>query len=192
MFVFHRALAYIVVHASRPPANTPLQMKVVRHILSKVATEHGVYIFIAVVSVIGSLVGLFFDINGTVSVKWIIGTICLSLMIISILFRSLVAMGERNLPSESIRVIKHFPEKNVLLIRTNFDLSVNSLLSIFVTNDGYEELYAYGYVENVQEKHVASLRIIREFMSLPKTLHLTEAAMIKTTLPHRIFEDIQQ
>jgi len=62
------------------------------------------------------------------------------------------------------------------------------VLSIFIKSDGYEELYGIGYVENVQQKQVASLRIVQEFVPLPKGIDLATSATIKTTLPYRVFQ----
>lgn len=164
-------------------------MKFVRQTIARITTEHGAYVLIAVVGFMASLVQLFVDVNGMVSVKWLIAASCVSLTIIIVLIRAIAAVGERRAAPEGIRVIKHVASKRVLLIRASFDLPIHSLLSIFVESDGYEELYAVGYVENVQEKHVASLRIVQEFIQLPTRVDLTVVATIKTTLPYRIFQE---
>lgn len=164
-------------------------MKSVGDVVKKVTTEHGAYIGIAVVGFVASIVGLFVNVNGTISIKWLIATVCISLTLIVILIRALVAAMDRNALADEIRVIRYVPAKGVLLVRSNFDLPVNAVLSIFLTNEGYEELYALGYVENVQARHVASVKITREFIQLPEDTDLGIAAIVKTTLPYRVFED---
>jgi hypothetical protein len=164
-------------------------MKSVGDIVKKVTTEHGAYIAIAVVGFVSAVAGLFMNVNGTMSIKWLIGVVWLSLTIILILARALTASMDRHILGEEIRVIKYFPAKGVLLVRSNFDLPVNAVLSIFVTNEGYEELYALGLVENVQGRQVASVRITRIFIAIPEDTDLEIAAVIKTTLPYRVFED---
>ncbi len=62
----------------------------------------------------------------------------------------------------------------------------------FFEYNGYEQLHAIGYVENIQAKNVASLRTIRVFEALPDGLDLGRAAIVKTTLPYRVFEEPQQ
>jgi len=164
-------------------------MKFVGRTISRVTTEHGIYIAIAVVSFLASLVQLFIDVNSKISIKWLLAATCISLIIIALLVRSIAAAGEHQPSSEEIRIIKFIADKRVLLIRTSFELPVHSVLSIFIRNDGYEELYGIGYVENVQQKRVASLRIIQEFIPLPKGVDLGTAATIKTTLPYRVFQE---
>lgn len=164
-------------------------MKSVADIVKKVTTEHGLYVAIAVVGFVSGVVGLFINVNGTISIKWLIGGVCVSLTVILILVRALTASMDRDILGEEIRVIKYVPTKGVLLVRSNFDLPVNAALSIFVTNEGYEELYALGLVENVQGRQVASVRITRTFIEIPEDTDLGIAAVIKTTLPYRVFEE---
>jgi hypothetical protein len=164
-------------------------MSFIRQIVVRITSEHGAYILIAVIGFMASVVTLFVDVKDMISIKWLIAVACISLTVIILLFRIIIAFGERHASQEGIRVVKYFPSKRVLLIRAGFDLPVHSLLSIFIKSEGYEELYAVGYVENVQDKQVASLRIIQEYIELPSGADLATTATIKTTLPYRIFQE---
>ncbi len=101
-------------------------MKFVGQTISRVTTEHGIYIAIAVVSFLASLVQLFIDVNSKISIKWLLAATCISLIIIALLVRSIAAAGERQPSPEGIRVIKYLADKRVLLIRTSFELPVHS------------------------------------------------------------------
>jgi hypothetical protein len=169
--------------------NDDKTVRLVRGTVVRVTTEHGLYILIGVVGFVSAVASLFVDLGAEVAVKWLLGLVCISLVAILILIRALFALGSVRDVSRTIRVIKYLPDKNVFLVRTSFDLSVNSLLSIYVERQGYEELFALGCVENVQDKNVACLRIVREFAEIPEGIDLCKKAVVKTTLPYsKLFE----
>jgi hypothetical protein len=164
-------------------------MHVVGGVVVRATTEHGLYILIAVVGFVSAMTALFVDINAQISVRWFLGLICVALVIGLVLIRSLFALANMRDITRSIRVIKYLPDRGVFLVRSNFDLSVNSLLSVYVEKEGYEELFALGYVENVQDKNVASLRVVREY-GKTADVDLSKKAIVKTTLPYsKLFEE---
>jgi len=165
-------------------------VRVVRGVVVRAATEHGLYILIAVAGFVSAIATLFVDLQAEITVKWFLGLVCVSLIVILILVRGLFALASMRDLDRTIRVIKYLPDKKIFLIRTSFDVSVNSLLSIYVEREGYEELFALGYVENVQDKNVASLRVVREFAPITSYTDLGKKAVVKTTLPYtKLFEE---
>jgi len=86
-------------------------MKSVGDVLKKITTEHGAYIAIAVVGFISSLVGLFINVNGTISIKWLIAAVCVSLTAIVILIRALVASVDRILSKKRSESLNTFPQR---------------------------------------------------------------------------------
>jgi len=98
----------------------------------------------------------------TISIKWLIAAVCVSLTAIVILIRALVASVDRHTFQEEIRVIKHVPAKGVLLVRSNLDLPIKCGPIYIRDKRGYEELYGLGYVENVAGKATSPLLGLRD------------------------------
>jgi hypothetical protein len=165
-------------------------IRVVGGVVVRATTEHGLYILIAVIGFVSAIATLFVDLQTQLPVKWFLGLVCLSLVVVLVLIRSLFALASMRDVVRSIRVIKHLPGKRVFLIRSNFDLPVNSLLSVYIEREGYEELFAIGFVENVQDKNVASLRVTREYAQGSQDIDISKKVVVKTTLPYnRLFEE---
>lgn len=158
-------------------------------ILKKILSENGLYISIAVLGVVGSVVTMFIDTNAVISVKWLLGTICLSLIVILILLRALIAFEEQKGVPLSIRVIKYLPVEEIFLVRVNYDIAINTLMSIYLNVDGYEKLYGVGFIENVQNHDVSSLRVTRRYIDIPNDFDIENNTVVKMTLPMTIFQE---
>jgi hypothetical protein len=165
-------------------------MNFLRVILARSVSEHGIYITIAVLGFISSIVTIFVNTNSSISVKWLLGAITISTMIIVFLLRVIVTVLERSQVWQTIRVVRYQPETGALLIRANFELPMYSLLSIFVEVDGFETFFAVAYVENTQAHNLASVIIIRQFFAPPANFDFVGKATCRTTLPyHRIYTE---
>ena len=148
-------------------------------LISKVFTEHGIYISLAALGFLASIVTIFVNTNGTVSIKWIIFLIWIFLSVTLILIKGIIVSHGATTFADTTKFIKYIENKKVILLRVNWDLPLYSLVSVYLEEDGYEELQAICYVENKQDKGVVSLKITEsncDFKSVKKL-------KIKTTLP---------
>ncbi len=132
-------------------------------IFEQVLWEKSLYIAIAVLGFISSLISLFIDINTTISIKWLLGYVWLSLTIGWILVEIIYVIATiRNYPEET-KVIHYIQEKQLIILKTTLSLSYQSLLSIYKNEKGYEELIAVGYVLNIQENNTLQVQILKFF-----------------------------
>lgn len=150
----------------------------------KVTSEKGGYILIAVIGFVSSIVTLFIDVNQSTSVRWIIFLVCLFATVTIIFIRIIIEIASAKRIDSSINIVKYYQDREVFLIKTNVPISFNTLLSIYVQKDDYEDLYALGYVQNVQENKLVSVKVIKKFIEEPQPQDLLERSIIKTSLPY--------
>ncbi len=60
-------------------------MDFVRRILTRVTSEHGLYVAVAALAFMSSIVQLFVDVDSAISVKWLLATIWILLTVIVLL-----------------------------------------------------------------------------------------------------------
>lgn len=150
----------------------------------KVTSEKGGYILIAVIGFVSSIVTLFIDVNETISIKWIILLVCIFATFTIIFIRIIIAIASAKRIDASINIVKYYQDREVFLIKTNVPIPINALLSIYIQMDDYEDLYALGYVENVQENKLVSVKVIKKFIDEPQPQDLLEKSVVKTSLPY--------
>lgn len=151
--------------------------------IKQLLTEKIFYIFIAVVGFLSSLVTLFIDVDSTISIKWILFETVTLITIIAILIRTIIMLSQTKNISQNIKVIKYKKENNILILKSNIEIPMNTMVSIYHKNDDYEELYAIGFVENIQENKLIALKIA----NIVKDIELDiKKLIIKTTLSNSI------
>lgn len=157
-----------------------------KSITKKVCREHLAYMAIAVIGVLSSIVTLFIDIDQQVTIKWLLFSICIYLITVIFLLRVLFEIAVLKGAHQKIKIIKYYHERSVLAIRCTADMPINTMLSVYIQSDDYEELFALAYIENKQENGLYSARISRVFADSDESLDLRKRGIIKTTLPYNI------
>lgn len=150
-------------------------------LLIQIFTEKGLYISTGVIGFISGIVGIFIDVNSEISVKWLLFVISISLIVVIVLLSLLSKFIWEKPIINQIKIIKYYSDRQAIVLKTNQDISINSLLSIYINNDGYEELQAICYIENIQENKLLSAKIIKNFVAIDS--ELIKKSIIKTTLP---------
>ena len=148
--------------------------------------ERAVYIFIAVLGFLSSIATIFFTMSEEISIKWFFAGTLIALIIIVISIRTIfILMNIKNI-NQSIKLVKHIKENNILILKSSIELPFNSLLVIYKKDKEYERLHAIGYVENIQENKLIAVRITKLII---ESNFDTKNSIIKTTLSHTILEE---
>jgi len=129
--------------------------------IQQLLTEKIFYIFIAVLGFLSSFATLFIDVNTTVSIKWILFETVIFMTLLAILARTILVLSQIKNISQNIKVIKYKQENNILILKSSIEIPMNSLVSIYHKNDDYEELYAIGFIENIQENKLIAVKITK-------------------------------
>ena len=149
-------------------------------LLKRAAREHGLLLAITVLSVLASLIQLFVDVSTTISVKWLLFSVLVMSWMIAVLLQALaMVVSDRQLVS-GIGVIGTEEDGEVLVVKSTASLSMNTLVSVYVTSQGHEVLSGIGYVQNVQANGITSVRMQARYKAPGKR----DKLIVKTTLPH--------
>lgn len=128
-------------------------------LLKRAAREHGLLLAITVLSVLASLIQLFVDVGSTISVKWLLFAVLVMSWMVAVLLQALaMVVSDRQLVND-IAVIGTEEDNEVLVVKSTASLSMNALVSIYVSNQGHEMLSGIGYVQNVQANGITSVRM---------------------------------
>jgi len=147
--------------------------------------ERAVYIFIAVFGFLSSIATIFFTMSEEISIKWFFAGTLIALTIIVILIRTIFILVNIKNINQSIKLVKHIKANNTLILKSNIELPLNSVLVIYKKNGEYEELHAIGYVENIQENKLIAVKITKSLMDSSFNV---ENLIIKTTLSNGILK----
>jgi hypothetical protein len=155
----------------------------VSKLFKQILWNESLYIAIAVIGFLSSIVSLFIDINSTISIKWLLFCIWLSLTVGIILIKIIFTIATvKEYSSEETKVIKYIADEQTFIITTGMILSFESLLSIYKNDKGYEELIAIGYVRNIQENGMIHVKIIQNKRDEKFPLKTLNALIFKTAL----------
>lgn len=160
-----------------------------QNIFLKIITEKGLYILLAVIGLLSGLTTMFIDINTEISIKWLLFTISISLTILILFFSFLNKIVWEKQIASVITIIKVIEEKNTLVLKTNQNISINSILTVYIDNDKFEDLYCACVIENIQANGLLSAKIIK-MLSEKNHEVLLKRGIVKTTLPITILEGI--
>ena len=147
--------------------------------------ERAVYIFIAVFGFLSSIATIFFTMSEEISIKWFFAGTLIALTIIVILIRTIFILVNIKNINQSIKLVKHIKANNTLILKSNIELPLNSVLVIYKKNGEYEERHAIGYVENIQENKLIAVKITKSFMDSSFNV---KNLIIKTTLSNAILK----
>ncbi|QDF28291.1 hypothetical protein [Halarcobacter anaerophilus] len=159
-----------------------------KDILLRVITEKGIYIVLAVTGFITGLASAFIDTSQMISIKWLILLVIIFFIILIIFFSILNKIIWEKQIYDTIKIVKFNKEKELIVLKTNQNISINSLLTIYVNIDEIEELQCLCVVENPQENKLISIKIISYFVDNISE-NIIEKGIVKTTIPQTILEE---
>ena len=157
-----------------------------KSIILKVITEKGFYIFIAVAGFLSSLTTMFIDLDAQISIRLLLAFLTIFLFILVIFFSILNKIIWEKQIIDIIRIIKVLDNG---ILKTNQKISINSLLTVYVNNEQYEDLQYLCYVENIQENGLISIKILKTF-SEKIDENLIKKGIVKTTIPNNILGEL--
>ena len=159
-----------------------------KSIILKVITEKGFYIFIAVAGFLSSLTTMFIDLDAQISIRLLLAFLTIFLFILVIFFSILNKIIWEKQIIDIIRIIKVL-DNGKLILKTNQKISINSLLTVYVNNEQYEDLQYLFYVENIQDNGLISIKILKTF-SEKIDENLIKKGIVKTTIPNNILGEL--
>ncbi|MCT7517359.1 hypothetical protein [Aliarcobacter cryaerophilus] len=159
-----------------------------KNIIFKVITEKGIYILLAVIGFLSSITTMFIDLNAQISIRWFLVLLTISLFILIVFFSILSKIIWEKQIIDTIKIIQVLDE-NRLILKTNQEISINSLLAIYNLDKQYEELLCLCFVENIQENGLISIKIIKIF-SEKIDKNLIKKGIVKTTIPNNILGEL--
>ncbi|MFP3852497.1 hypothetical protein [Pseudomonas sp. W5-01] len=113
----------------------------------------GTSLFIAVIGVMSSFVGLFVDVSGALSVKWLLFTITVAAYAIVILLKIAHDAVEQGRPPPAFEnPIKYLKDGRIFVIRKNDHFLANIVVGCYSQQDGIDRLAYLGVVDLVQPK----------------------------------------
>jgi len=158
-------------------------------LFKEVITEKGIYIVLAVIGMLSGISTMFLDMESTVTIKWLLFIVTISLIIIIIFFSFLNKIVWEKQIIPTLKIIKFYKEKETIILKTNQNISVNSLLTIYINDEGYEYLQYLCFVENIQEDKLISLKIVYSFRD-DKDIEIIKNGIVKTTIPQNILGEL--
>lgn len=111
--------------------------------------------FIGVLGILSGISGLFIDLNGTVSIRWLLAYLLITGTIMVILLNLVAARPaviEKPIPFDEVPISVH--DGNLLMIRRNPYLANLIVVAGYQSAGEYERLAFVGTVEHIQERAV--------------------------------------
>lgn len=154
------------------------------NLIKDIFTEKFFYIFIAVVGFLSSITTMFIDINSTLSIKWFLMLIVVCLTFLLLFVRIIIGLLYIKKIDMEIKPIKHLQNDQILMVKSNTSLAMNSILSIYLKGNDYEKFIAICSVYNNQENGLVALKLLLGDLD---EVNIKEI-LIKTTLPLEALE----
>ncbi|MEJ2499422.1 MAG: hypothetical protein P8Y46_08970 [Sulfurovaceae bacterium] len=159
-------------------------------LLMQTFTEKGLYIAIGVIGFISGLAGIFIDVNSLISIKWLLFVIIISLISIIALLSLLNKIVWEKQIDQKIKIIKYSQEEEIIILKSSQNISINSILTLYINKDGYEKIHAVCIVLNVQENGLISAKVKRKINKDVIDETIVKKGILKTTLPYSVlFEE---
>lgn len=152
----------------------------------KILYNNAISILFIVLSGLSAVVTLFIKIDSHISIKWLILTLLVSLWFVLMMVTIVKELLIMKKIQFSTKLIKTIQKDSMYLITCSESLSYNTLISIY-SNDGYEKLYAFGYVFNVQEDGILQVKVKKVFFDAEKDLK-SKGLIFKNIVPLDILE----
>lgn len=126
--------------------------------LKKVLSFNGIFLIIGILGGLSSILTVFITKwNAQISLKWLVLTIFIGLIIILILIKLIFNLNEelRYKTQNKARIMKYLPDKYTFLIEKNQTFGYSAMVSIFYyLDDIYETEVGKGYVKNIQDQFI--------------------------------------
>ncbi|MBW9336216.1 hypothetical protein FEE59_22115 [Herbaspirillum sp. RU 5E] len=123
---------------------------------------NGVTICVACAGFLSAIVTMFVDITGLISVKWLVGTLWLSVTILVALLKQIHDLSAVTQPEPAFeRPISYEHDLDAFIIRRNEHFLLNSIAGCYFSRNGVERLAFIGMVNHLQEQ-LMHIRIIWE------------------------------
>ena len=148
------------------------------NLIKDIFTEKVLYIFIAVIGFLSSITTMFIDINSTLSIKWFLMLIVIFLTLLLFSIRIIIGLLYIKKIDIEIKPIKYLKDDQILMVKSNTALAMNSILSIYLKGNEYEKFMAVCLVYNNQENGLIALKLFDNC----EDINIKEI-LIKTTLP---------
>ncbi|MCZ8196438.1 MAG: hypothetical protein O9267_02375 [Flavobacterium sp.] len=124
--------------------------------LNDILSLNGISILIGIVGGLFGIISIFIDWDTRLSIKWFAAVLILCSFISIILIKLTYDIYK----SHTQRIVKNskvfqFSRKdNLLLVENNNNLEFSQLVSIYYIKNNFQQLFANGYVQNIQEEFV--------------------------------------
>lgn len=148
------------------------------NLIRDIFTEKVFYIFIAVAGFLSSITTMFIDVNSNLSIKWFLILIVIFLTLFLLCIRIIIELLYIKKIDIEIKPVKHLKDDQILMVKSNTALAMNSILSIYLKGNEYEKFIAVCMVYNNQENGLTALKLL----DTCEDINIKEI-LIKTTLP---------
>ena len=159
-------------------------MRMKKKIQKAIFSLPGVSIFIGVLGFLAGIVTLFFDVNSSISIKWLLATILLSVTFVIILLKFIYDLSPESVPL-SQTPIKYVESERVFVIRRNENFVNTIIVGCYVEQDEIERLAYLGSVHLVQDKMI-QIKIWHDFKVLdeiPRSKSALAKIVVKSVVP---------
>jgi len=134
----------------------------------------GASISVGVVGFLSGIVTIFINVNADISVKWLLLSILLSLIMVIVLLKTIYDLSNKEIRQNFYEnPIKYIEDEGVFIIRRNDNFLNNILVGCYATRDEVDRLAYIGFVHLVQEK-VVQIKIRNDYGVLPNIPTTTE------------------
>jgi hypothetical protein len=155
-------------------------------IISTAFSLPGVSILIGVLGFLSSLVTIFINVNEQLSIKWLLFSILISIVIILILLKVIYDLSQEIKPPQPFEhPIRYFPEEQVFVIRRNENFLNTIVVGCYAQQSEIDRLAFLGVVHLIQDK-VIQIKVQFDygvFESMPSTDDQLKNIVVRPVVP---------
>lgn len=143
---------------------------------------------------VSAMVTMFVDINGSVSVKWIILTVWLFVVLSAILLKTVYDFSKLKDPEEPYAYpIKSYPNEKMFIIRKTDAFVRDIVVGCYVVDNDIERLAYVGLVHLVQDKiiQVRALRDLGICEKFPTTKPQLSSLIVRSVVPFTALKSLE-
>jgi len=146
----------------------------------------GVSISVGVFGFLSSIVTIFVDVNKDISVKWLLLSILVSLILLTVLLKTIYDLSIKTIPQNYYESpIKYIQDEGVFIIRRNENFINNILVGCYAIRDEVDRLAYVGFVDHVQERLI-QIKIRYDYgilQNIPNTVEDLKNIVIRPVVP---------
>ena len=135
---------------------------------------------------LSGLVTIFINVNEQLSVKWLLFSVLISILIISILLKVIYDLSQETKPPPPFEhPIRYVPEEEVFVIRRNENFPNAILVACYAQQDEIDRLAYLGVVHIIQDK-VIQIKIRADygvFDSIPSKSDQLKTIVVRPVVP---------